>query len=34
MGAFYSLRKNTMYGVVQMDKIYLDVGKNFKVDRR
>jgi NitT/TauT family transport system permease protein len=33
LGVFYPVLINTMSGVVQIDKIYLDVGKNFKASR-
>jgi NitT/TauT family transport system permease protein len=33
LGVFYPVLINTMSGVVQIDKIYLDVGKNFRASR-
>jgi NitT/TauT family transport system permease protein len=33
LGVFYPVLINTMSGVIQIDKIYLDVGKNFKASR-
>ncbi len=33
LGAFYPLIINTMTGVLQIDRIYLDVGKNFGASR-
>jgi ABC-type nitrate/sulfonate/bicarbonate transport system permease component len=33
LGVFYPVLINTMSGVMQIDKIYLDVGKNFKASR-
>jgi len=34
LGVFYPLIINTMAGVLQIDRIYLDVGKNFGATRR
>lgn len=34
LGVFYPLIINTMTGVLQIDRIYLDVGKNFGATRR
>jgi NitT/TauT family transport system permease protein len=33
LGVFYPVLINTMSGVIQIDKIYLDVGKNFRASR-
>lgn len=33
LGAFYPIVINTVVGVVNLDKIYLDVGHNYKADR-
>ncbi len=33
LGVFYPVLLNTMSGVMQIDKIYLDVGKNFQAGR-
>lgn len=33
LGVFYPVLINTMSGVIQIDRIYLDVGRNFKASR-
>lgn len=33
LGAFYPILINTVLGVVNLDKIYLDVGHNYRADR-
>jgi ABC-type nitrate/sulfonate/bicarbonate transport system permease component len=33
LGAFYPILINTVLGVVNLDKIYLDVGQNYRADR-